>query len=142
MPPPARVDFKRWPFYKRWFGARAERAAARHLRRAGHRVLAANVADRLGELDLLTLDAGTLVVVEVRSTSTADPQLALDSVNFPKQRRVCEAAARFLARRRLLGLVPVRFDVVAVSWPPDKHSPTILHVVQAFDATGRFEFFT
>ena len=135
-------EFRRWPLYKRWFGRRAERAAARHLRRAGHRVLAANWSDRLGELDLLTLDGDVLVVVEVRSTSGDDAQVPLDSVNYPKQKRVCEAAARYLARRHLLGKLTVRFDVVAVSWPAARSRPAILHVRQAFDATGRFQFFT
>ena len=135
-------EFRRWPFYKRWFGQRAERAAARHLRRHGHRVLAANWSDRLGELDILTLDGEVLVVVEVRSTSTSDVQKPLDSVDFVKQRRVCEAASRYLAKRHLLGKITVRFDVVAVSWPATESKPTILHIEQAFDATGRFQFFT
>ncbi len=137
--PPA--DFRWWPMWKRWFGQRSERAAARFLRRAGHRVLAANVADALGELDLITLDGQTLVVVEVRSTSTADPQVAAATVNYAKQKRVCEAAVRYLGRRRLLG-VAVRFDVVAIAWPPGRPEPTIVHFVQAFDPTGRFQFFS
>ena len=135
-------DFRHWPFYKRWFGRRAERAAARYLRRRGHRLLAANWSDALGELDLLTLDGDVLVVVEVRSTSTADAQKPLDSVDYVKQKRVCEAASRYLARRHLLGKITVRFDVVAISWPASERRPTVLHVEQAFDATGRFQFFT
>ena len=136
------AEFRHWPFYKRWFGRRAERAAARHLRQAGHRVLAANWSDRLGELDLLTLDGDILVVVEVRSTSGHDAQVPLDSVDYPKQKRVCEAATRYLARRHLLGKITVRFDVVAISWPATQSRPTVLHIQQAFDATGRFQFFT
>ena len=134
-------DFKRWPFWKRWLGQRSEKAAARFLRRAGHRVLAANVADARGELDLITLDGPTLVVVEVRSTSTADPLTAAATVNYTKQRRVTEAAVRYLGRRKLLG-VAVRFDVVAVAWPPGQAEPTVRHFVQAFDPTGRFQFFS
>lgn len=136
------AEFRRWPFYTRWFGHRAERAAARYLKRAGYRLLASNWSDRRGELDLLTLDGKTLVVVEVRSTSGLDPQVPLDSVNFAKQKRVCEAAMRYLARRRLLGKITVRFDVVAISWPPTARTPTIVHIQQAFDATGHFQFFS
>ena len=136
------AEFRRWPFYKQWFGRRAERAAARFLRRRGMRILAANWSDALGELDLLALDGPLLVVVEVRSTSGRDAQVPLDSVDFVKQRRVCEAAARYLARRHLLGKIAVRFDVVAVSWPAEERRPTVVHIPQAFDATGRFQFFT
>jgi putative endonuclease len=122
--PPA--GFGRWPFWRRWFGQRSERFAARYLRKLGWRVLAANVADREGELDLLALDGGTLVVVEVRSRSVPDPRAAADTVDLAKQRRLTEAAVRFLSRRRLLG-TNVR--------------SAVLHVRQAFEATGRFQMF-
>ena len=144
-PPPPTTGggqgFGRWPWWKRWFGRRSERLAAKYLRRKlGYRVVAANVADAAGELDLLALDGRTLVVVEVRSVSDPDPVRAAESVNADKQRRVTEATLRFLKRRRLLG-TPVRFDVLAIAWPPGRE-PTILHLPHAFEATGRFQFFT
>lgn len=138
MPPPA--DFRRWPFWKRWFGQRSERAAAKFLRSLGYRILAANVSDRKGELDLLALDGRTLVVVEVRSTSGPDPHTAAATVDRAKQRRLTDATRRFLSRRRLLG-TPLRFDVVAIAWPPGARSPTILHLPNAFEPTGRFQMF-
>ena len=141
MTPPD-ADFKRWPYYKLWFGQRAERFAARYLRRKGHRILAANVHDGLGELDLITLDGGTVVVVEVRSTSRPDPQVAADTVDYAKQKRVCAAALRYLGRRKVLGRVNCRFDIVAVAWPPAQANPAVLHLVRAFDPTGRFQFFS
>jgi putative endonuclease len=137
--PPA--EFGRWPFWRRWFGQRSERAAARYLRKLGYRILAANVADRGGEIDLLALDGGTLVVVEVRSRSVEDPRVAAETVNYPKQRKLTEAAVRFLSRRKLLG-TNVRFDVLAIGWPPGAREPTILHIPHAFEATGRFQFFS
>jgi len=137
-PPP--TNFRRWPFWKRWFGQRSERTAAKFLRELGYRILAANVSDRRGELDLLALDARTLVVVEVRSTSTADPYRAAASVDHAKQKRLTDATRRFLSRRRLLGTA-VRFDVVAIAWPTDRREPTILHIPNAFEATGRFQMF-
>ena len=135
------TDFGRWPFWKRWFGQRSEKAAARYLRKLGYRILAANIADKLGEIDLLALDGESLVVVEVRSTSTHDPQHAALSVDRIKQRKLTEAAVRFLSRRRLLG-VNVRFDILAIAWPPEAIEPTILHIPQAFDPSGRFQMFS
>jgi putative endonuclease len=136
--PPA--EFRRWPFWKRWFGRRSERAAATFLRTLGYRILAANVSDRRGELDLIALDQRTLVVVEVRSTSTDDPYRAAASVDRAKQRRLTDATRRFLARRRLLG-TDLRFDVIAIAWPPERAEPTILHLPNAFEATGKFQMF-
>lgn len=137
------AEFGRWPFWRRWFGQRSERAAARYLRREGYRILAANVSDRLGEIDLLALDpdGSTLVVVEVRSTSTGDVQKAADSVNYPKQKKLTEAAVRYLARRGLFG-VNLRFDVLAIAWPTEQREPTVLHFRQAFEATGRGQMFS
>ena len=135
------TNFGRWPFWKRWFGQRSEKAAARYLRKLGYRILAANIADKLGEIDLLALDGESLVVVEVRSTSTHDPQHAALSVDRIKQRKLTEAAVRFLSRRRLLG-VNVRFDILAIAWPPEAIEPTILHIPQAFDPSGRFQMFS
>src|SRR5213082_1198180 len=97
-PPADEPRFTRWPWWKRWFGRRSERAAAKFLRGLGYRLLAANVADREGELDLLALDGEMLVIVEVRSTSSDRPD-AIDetaaSVNFRKQKKITEATARF-----------------------------------------------
>lgn len=142
-PPDPPAGFGRWPFWKRWFGQRSERAAAKYLRKKGYRILAANAFERVGELDLLALDPdrATLVVVEVRSTSGPDPQLAADSVTFPKQRKLTDAALRYLSRRKLLG-VNLRFDVLAIAWPPGAREPTVLHLPQAFEPTGRYQFFS
>ncbi len=140
-PPDPPAGFGRWPFWRRWFGQRSERAAAKFLRKLGYRILAANVADSEGEIDLLALDGSTLVVVEVRSRSVADPQVAAETVNYPKQRKLTEAAVRFLSRRRMLG-VNVRFDVLAIGWPPGAREPTVLHIPHAFEATGRYQFFS
>jgi putative endonuclease len=138
MPPPR---FTRWRFWKRWFGRRSERAAAKYLRTLGWRVVAANVSDRLGELDLLAVEGDTLVIVEVRSTSTAHPHLPAASVNYPKQKKLTEAAVRFLGRRGLLGIT-YRFDVLALAWPPGQREPTVLHLRQAFEPTGKFQMFS
>jgi putative endonuclease len=139
-PPEPPAGFGRWPFWRRWFGQRSERFIARYLRKLGWRVLAANVADREGELDLLALDGDTLVVVEVRSRSVPDPRAAAETVDYAKQRRLTEATVRFLSRRRLLG-INVRFDVLALGWPAGVPEPAVLHVRNAFEATGRFQMF-
>ena len=134
------MAFAPWPFWRRWFGVRSERAAARHLRKLGYRIVAANHADRRGELDLIALDGTTIVIVEVRSTSSNDPNIPAASVDLRKQRKLTDAAVRYLAGRRLLG-VNVRFDVIAIAWPPVQAEPTIVHYRDAFEATGRFQMF-
>ncbi len=133
--------FSRWPWWRRWFGRRSERAAARFLRGLGYRVLAANVADPAGELDLIALDGATLVVVEVRSTAGDDLEKTAASVDLRKQRKITEATLRFLARKRLLEGVPVRFDVLVLNWPAGARKPAVYHFPHAFEAVGRFQMF-
>src|SRR5262245_60728619 len=144
--PPAREPrFTRWPWWRRWFGRRSERAAAKFLRSLGYRVLAANVSDPAGELDLLALDGETLVVVEVRSTASDRPDATENtaaSVDLRKQRKITGATLRFLAARKLLGKIAVRFDVLVLTWPAHAREPAVKHVRHAFEATGRFQLFT
>jgi putative endonuclease len=115
------------------------------LRSLRFRVLAANVSDPTGELDLLALDGETLVVVEVRSTAS-DRENALEetaaSVDLRKQRKITGATLRFLASRKLLGKIAVRFDVLAMSWPAHAREPTVKHIRHAFEATGKFQMFS
>jgi putative endonuclease len=136
--PPADARFTRYPWWRRWFGLRSERAGAAFLRKLGFRVLARNVADRQGEIDLLAIDGKTLVIVEVRSTQSRDTRTVAMSIDYQKQRRLTNATMRFLKRRRLYD-VPVRFDVLIISWPPEERRPAIQHYRNAFETTGRFQ---
>ena len=81
------IGLTRWPVWRRWFGGRAERAAAKFLRRLGYRVLARNVVLPPGELDLVALDCRTIVFVEVRSTECADATRPAESVDAAKKRK-------------------------------------------------------
>lgn len=133
--------FARYPWWRRWFGRRSERAAAAYLRKSGFRILAANLDDRLGEIDLLALEGETLVVIEVRSTESDDLLRVMQTVDHVKQKKLTDAVGRYLSRKRLLGKIAVRFDVIALSWPPTAKTPTLEHVREAFPAVGRFRMF-
>jgi putative endonuclease len=129
------------PWWRRWFGNRSERAAARYLRHAGMRVLARNVTTPHGEIDLIALEEGCVVFVEVRSTGGEDASRPAESVDREKQRRLTDAALDYLRRNQLLGC-PARFDVLALSWPEGQREPTIEHFAHAFEAVGRGQMFS
>jgi putative endonuclease len=132
----------RKPLWRRWFGTRSERAAARFLqRKLGYRILRRNFSCPRGELDLIALDGECLVFVEVRSTEGVDAARPAESVDLLKQRRLTELALIFLQRHGLLGR-SARFDVLAVSWPPDRREPFIEHHPDAFQPTSRFQMYT
>jgi putative endonuclease len=129
------------PWWRRWFGTRSERAAARFLRRLGYRILLRNHAGPLGEIDIVALDGRCIVFVEVRSTGGDDPTRPAESVDRAKQARLTDLALDFLRRHRLLDHA-ARFDVLALSWPVGRREPTIVHHRHAFEAVGRFQMFS
>jgi putative endonuclease len=131
----------RKPWWRRWFGTRSERAAARYLRWQGFRIVARNVFTPHGEIDLVALDGQTVVFVEVRSTESEDTARPAESVDGKKQSRLTEAALDFLRRRRLLDH-SARFDVLILAWPAGQREPMIEHYRQAFEAAGRWQMYS
>jgi putative endonuclease len=129
------------PWWRRWFGTRSERAAARYLRRLGCRILDRNWTCPHGELDLVAVDGRCVVFVEVRSTGGDDPSRPAASVDDAKQARLTRLALYYLQRHGLLDCA-ARFDVLAISWPAGAREPHIVHHRQAFEATGRFQMYS
>lgn len=103
------------PSHPRQRGAVAEHRALDHLQQAGLRLVAANVAYKVGEIDLVMRDGGTWVFVEVRSRRSSLFGGAAASVDTRKQLRIRRAAQCLLLER--FGKQPwpaCRFDVVAI----------------------------
>ena len=96
-------------------GRRAERRAARHLRRRGLTLVMRNFATRGGEIDLVMRDGITLVFVEVRLRGAGAWLDGVASVDGAKRRRLIRAAQAFLRAHPRYADDPARFDVVAMS---------------------------
>ncbi len=95
-------------------GAAAEARARAHLAAHGLRFVAANVRYRLGEIDLVMMDADTLVFVEVRARASMRFGGAAASVDSRKQAKLRRAAAIYLQQHFGSHEWPAcRFDVVA-----------------------------
>lgn len=115
-------------------GRRGEEAAARHLSRAGYRVLARNLRLPSGEIDILAAHDDCVVIVEVKSASTLGEPNPAVRVGAQKRRKLVRLAAELRARRDFRD-IPVRFDIVTVQW--DDETPVIHVYPRAFDASGR-----
>ena len=131
----------RKPWWRRWFGSRSERAAARFLRRLGWHLIRRNYTCPYGEIDIVAVEGRTVVFVEVRSTGTCNEQRTAESVDLEKQKRLTKLALHFLQEQRLLENA-ARFDVLTVTWPAGQREPSIVHYRQAFEAVGRFQLFS
>jgi putative endonuclease len=97
----------------RGVGQEWERLAEKHLKSAGYEILERNFTTRVGEIDFVAKEAGTLCFVEVkgrRSPAFGEPR---EAVTREKQRRIFRSAEAYLVRHRI-GATPCRFDVVAI----------------------------
>ena len=115
-------------------GVAGEDLACDHLRNQGWVILDRNYRCRVGELDIVARDQGTLVFVEVKERADKSHGAAVEAVTGPKRRRVIRAALRW-ASAHGESESRVRFDVVAID--RDRDGPTIRHDRAAFDADGK-----
>lgn len=125
---------------RRGLGARGEREAERFLRRRGYRIVARGARDRLGEIDLIAIDQGTIVFVEVKTRTSHAMGHPGEAVDLRKQRQLTRVALAFLKRHDLLEY-PARFDVIAITWPEDQAEPQIEHIRNAFEPPGKWQMF-
>jgi len=120
---------------------RGERAAERHVRKLGYKIVARRDRGRLGELDLVAVDDRTIVFIEVKTRRSHDAGRPDEAVGSEKQRRLTRLALAYLKRHDLLEH-PARFDVLSVTWPDGVKRPTIAHFKNAFEATGRGQMYS
>ena len=98
---------------QRGTGQRWESLAAKHLRKAGYKIIERNFRARAGEIDLIAEEEGVLCFIEVKGRRGAGFGSPAEAVTVEKQRRIARAAEAYLAVKRL-GAPPCRFDVVAI----------------------------
>jgi putative endonuclease len=97
-------------------GRAAEEAVARHLWLRGYKIVARNIRNRFGEIDVVAEGEGRLHFIEVRSYAEGQSRPS-GRLTRDKRRSIYRAAARYLSRRRELAevsrtleLAEVRFD--------------------------------
>ncbi len=93
-------------------GAAAELLACNLLAHHGYRIVERNFRCKLGEIDIIADDNGTLVFVEVRSRSGG--RFGQATVGYVKRQQVSRVASWYLVQRRPTHR-RMRFDVVVVT---------------------------
>jgi len=116
---------------RRSAGRLGEEAAARFLRKRGFVILEQNVRSRLGEIDLVAREGGTLVFVEVKARHGGAGDPPQSAVTPRKQARLGRLAMGYL-KAKGLGEARCRFDVVAVVLDAQDQVTAIRHIPGAF----------
>ena len=112
-------------------GRKGESLAADHLSAKGFKILARNFRAGKAELDIVALDQGVLVIVEVKTRNTryfGEPE---ESVTKSKQKLLVRAANAYVQYKGFQG--EIRFDVVSVI--VDEDGKEIRHITDAFYPT-------
>lgn len=123
-------------------GEWGERQAEAALRREGLRIVGRRVrVGRRDEIDLVAIEADTMVFVEVKTRASEAFGRPVSSVGRAKRRHLSRAAVRYLARRR--NRPPpafIRFDVVEVVGIPGTPRPIVRHLRNVFPLEGGYRF--
>jgi putative endonuclease len=100
-------------------GAYGERLAARYLAESGMQILDRNWRCDQGEIDIVAMDGGCLVVIEVKTRRSLVFGSPVEAVTAVKASRLRRLAGCWLADHRCLvdSAVDVRIDVVGVLRP-------------------------
>lgn len=112
-------------------GQLGETIACQYLARHGYRIIRRNYRTKLGEIDIIAEEQGTLVFVEVKARRGHQCGHPFESVTPFKCRQISKTALLYLAETGREGQ-PARFDVVAISFTGE-NAPVIELVKNAFD---------
>ena len=97
----------------RTVGMDYEKQAAQLLKSHGYRILETNFQCKTGEIDLIAIEDGYLVFVEVKYRAGAQMGEPQEAVDTKKQQKISRTAAYYCMRHGISSEQPCRFDVAA-----------------------------
>jgi len=116
-------------------GILGETKAADFLKSKGYKILARNYRTKLGEIDIVALDRGTVCFVEVKARSTDKFGSPVEAISGFKMKQISRAALLYLKDRKITDR-SARFDVVSVVF--NNNRPEISLIQNAFELEQRF----
>lgn len=95
-------------------GMLAEQLALKHLKQHGLKLVTQNYHSRGGEIDLIMVDQGVMVFVEVRYRKSSAFGSPIESVTRQKQNRIIHTAQHYI-QQHPQSQMNYRFDIVGIS---------------------------
>lgn len=111
-------------------GKKGEDIAAVYLRKKGYRIVERNYRCRYGEIDIIAMDAGDIVFVEVKSRKSESFGSPEEAVGIVKQKKISNVALNYLQEKEITDH-NARFDIVTVRLIPEGNRINIIR--DAFD---------
>ena len=112
-------------------GQQGETLACQYLASQGYRIIVRNYRTKLGEIDIVAEERGTLVFVEVKTRRGHQCGHPFEAVTPAKCRQISKVALQYLAQTGREGQA-ARFDVVAISFSGEA-APVVELARNAFD---------
>lgn len=119
-------------------GQKGEQLALDFIKRLGYKVLFRNYRSRLGEIDIIARDKGTICFIEVKTRVSGQFGLPAEAVLGRKQKQISRAAVAFLKEKKMLD-EKARFDVVSVVCPGNG-TPEIKIIQDAFESEQSYVY--
>jgi putative endonuclease len=110
-------------------GRRGEQEAAAYLTSLGYRIVDRNWRCANGEIDIVAMDRGELVVVEVKTRSSAAYGDPLEGVTDQKLTRLCVLAGAWRRAHRGVRANGTRIDLIGVLLP--RHTAPVFDHLRA-----------
>ena len=107
-------------------GQQYEILAQNYLKKHGFSIIATNVSNFCGEIDIVAKQNDTYVFVEVKGRESTAFGAPYEAVTPNKQNKIRRAAQAYLKRKHLLDICDVRFDVISIL------DNEIEHLIDAF----------
>lgn len=108
-------------------GQEAENIAYNYLQDMGYTMLERNFRCKLGEIDIIALNDGYIVFIEVKYRHNSKCGYPREAVNYYKQRNITKVATYYLVKKGAYNK-SCRFDVVEIT------GDNIELIKNAFDA--------
>ncbi|MBP5405202.1 MAG: YraN family protein [Clostridia bacterium] len=97
---------------KREVWVKGEALARRALEAKGYKILCANYATKIGEIDLIARQEDVIVFVEVKARTSAEHGEPIEAVTARKVSKIVTVAKQYLLSQGIYDRASVRFDVV------------------------------
>ncbi len=94
-------------------GNSGEAVAVRYLKKKKYKILELNYRNKLGEIDIIAEDEGTIVFIEVKTRQTPSFGSPKEAVTKKKQRNISMVALSWLKSKKKID-AKARFDVISI----------------------------
>lgn len=129
---------------KRKKGDAGEGVALNYLKKRGYKILERNYENRIGEIDIIAKNDGTIIFVEVKSQDVADIQYGEAgerlyperNVDWRKQRKLIKTAEWYLLEKDYPDDTIWQIDVIGVDLDESRRMADLRHLKNAITGGG------